>query len=96
MTLNGDCTTDATILVPNGFTLDGAGNTITAVDPPLRPERHSNRFGGTAIVEENDISSNYYTPRSFVFCGLSMFDSDGVRASQNHYANNERNVCVFR
>jgi len=33
MTLDGDCTTDATILVPNGFTLDGAGYTITAEDP---------------------------------------------------------------
>ncbi len=33
MTLVADCETDHTILVPNGFTLDGAGNTITAVDP---------------------------------------------------------------
>lgn len=221
MTLDGDCTTDATILVPNGFTLDGAGHTITAVDPAgghfLGPvvrnagatahvtnltvttsnlsnvcDDGANRlrgimfegasgtiahnqvlninqgasgcqegnaievrnapfdaggtdvlvwisgntvtnyqktgivangsvaatiignvvmgagpinyiaqngiqigFGGTAIVKENDISGNYYTPKSFVSCGLLMFDSDGVRASQNHYANNERNVCVF-
>ncbi|MBI2368646.1 MAG: right-handed parallel beta-helix repeat-containing protein [Deltaproteobacteria bacterium] len=34
MTLDADCTTDATILVPDGFTLDGASHTITAVDPP--------------------------------------------------------------
>lgn len=34
MTLDGDCTTDATIVVPDGWTLDGAGYTITAVDPP--------------------------------------------------------------
>ena len=33
MKLSADCTTDATILIPEGFTLDGAGNTITAVDP---------------------------------------------------------------
>jgi parallel beta helix pectate lyase-like protein len=33
MTLLADCETDHTILVPNGFTLNGAGNTITAVDP---------------------------------------------------------------
>lgn len=33
MTLNGDCETSTTILVPDGKTLDGAGNTITAVDP---------------------------------------------------------------
>jgi parallel beta-helix repeat protein len=31
--LNGDCTTSTSIIVPNGFTLDGAGHTITAVDP---------------------------------------------------------------
>ncbi len=31
--LQNDCTTDQTILVPTGMTLDGAGNTITAVDP---------------------------------------------------------------
>ena len=33
MTLNGDCTTDETILIPDGYTLDGNGHTITAVDP---------------------------------------------------------------
>ena len=33
MTLLGDCATDHTILVPNGFTLEGGGHSITAVDP---------------------------------------------------------------
>jgi hypothetical protein len=33
MTLDADCATDATITIPDGFTLDGAGHTITAVDP---------------------------------------------------------------
>ena len=33
MTLDADCTTDATILILDGFTLDGDGHTITAVDP---------------------------------------------------------------
>src|ERR1044072_2611888 len=33
MTLDADCTTDASIIIPAGFTLDGAGHTITAVDP---------------------------------------------------------------
>ncbi len=32
--LAGDCMTDETILVPDGYTLNGAGYTITAVDPP--------------------------------------------------------------
>jgi hypothetical protein len=34
MKLTADCTTDETIFVPGGFTLDGQGHTITAVDPP--------------------------------------------------------------
>jgi parallel beta-helix repeat protein len=32
-TLLGDCTTDHTLFVPNGYTFDGDGHTITAVDP---------------------------------------------------------------
>lgn len=33
MTLQNDCTTDQTILIPDGFTLDGNDHTITAIDP---------------------------------------------------------------
>ena len=33
MTLTGSCTTTSSIIIPNGFTLDGAGYTITAMDP---------------------------------------------------------------
>lgn len=33
MTLDASCSTDATLLVPDGYTLDGNGHTITAVDP---------------------------------------------------------------
>jgi hypothetical protein len=32
--LRADCTTDATLLIPDGFTLDGRGHRITARDPP--------------------------------------------------------------
>lgn len=32
--LRADCTTDATLLVPDGVTLDGRGHRITAHDPP--------------------------------------------------------------
>ena len=33
MTLSGPCTTDSPIVIPDGHTLDGAGYTITGVDP---------------------------------------------------------------
>jgi len=34
MTLTANITTDTTIVVPDGYTLDGKGFTITAVDGP--------------------------------------------------------------
>lgn len=33
MRLDADCTTDTTIVIPDGFTLDGRNKTITAIDP---------------------------------------------------------------
>jgi hypothetical protein len=32
--LAADCTTDATLLIPEDYTFDGKGHTVTAVDPP--------------------------------------------------------------
>jgi hypothetical protein len=46
MTLDGDCTTDSTIFILDGFTLDGAGYTITAVDPP------ADHFRGAVVANE--------------------------------------------
>jgi len=51
MRLNADCTTDATIVIPNGMTLDGRGKTITAVDPV------AGHFLG-AIVKNGGASAN--------------------------------------
>src|SRR5688572_20267038 len=34
MRLVADCTTDSSIIIPDGMTLDGGQHTITAVDPP--------------------------------------------------------------
>src|SRR5438309_258759 len=51
MTLLANCTTDSTILVPNGFTLDGNGNTITAVDPA------GDHFRG-AVVKNGGTTAN--------------------------------------
>jgi hypothetical protein len=51
ITLQGDCTTDATIPVPDGATLDGNGYSITAVDPP------GGHFLG-AVVRNAGLSAN--------------------------------------
>ncbi|KKT33608.1 MAG: hypothetical protein UW21_C0010G0004 [Candidatus Woesebacteria bacterium GW2011_GWB1_44_11b] len=46
MTLDSDCITDETILVPDSYTLDGAGYTITATDPAL------GHFTGAVVKNE--------------------------------------------
>lgn len=48
MTLDASCTTDSSIVVPDGFTLDGAGFTITAVDPP------GGHFTGAIVTNGGD------------------------------------------
>lgn len=48
MTLDADCTTDTTILIPDGFTLDGNDKTITAIDPA------NGRFDGSVIKNAGD------------------------------------------
>lgn len=52
-------------------------------------------FGATALVQDNDISGNDYTPSSFVACGLLMFDGNGVKQKSNALTGNERDVCNF-
>lgn len=44
MSLDAPCTTDETIVVPGGVTLDGDGHAITAVDPP------SGHFRGAVVA----------------------------------------------
>jgi hypothetical protein len=46
MTLVADCTTTESIFIPDGFTLNGAHHTITAVDPP------SSHFVGGVVTNE--------------------------------------------
>jgi len=219
MTLLADCTTDASILVPNGYTLEGAGHTITAVNPPapahftgavvtnagasasvrnlvvtadhlatvcdafpaalagirldgasgaitgdtvtgLQQGAHGDgcqegnaievrntaggptpsvsvtgntassyqktgvlvkgavsavvtrntitgygpvdfiaqngiqvSFGATALVADNTISDNFYTPKSVEACGLLIYQAGGVKVGKNTFSGNEKNLC---
>jgi len=51
MTLLNDCTTDETIPVPDGYTLDGNGHTITAVDPS------GDNFLGAVVANDGTTAS---------------------------------------
>ena len=52
MTLVANCTTDTTIVVPDGYTLDGNGHKITAVDRPTGAS-----FDG-AVVQNDGAAMN--------------------------------------
>jgi hypothetical protein len=49
--LTGDCTTDTTLLIPDGVTLDGRGFSITAVDPP------NGHFTGAIVMNAGGTAS---------------------------------------
>jgi predicted extracellular nuclease len=54
MTLLTDCITDDTIHIPNGWTLDGDGHTITGVDPEDDPE--NDHFVGAVVANAGAVA----------------------------------------
>lgn len=70
MTLDGNCTTDQTIYVPDGWTLDGDGYTITAVDPAGFP------FVGAVIA--NAGAEAHVTDVTVTASGLANACHDGA------------------
>ena len=51
MTLRSDCVTNASILIPNGTTLDGSNHTIKAIDPP------GNTFHGGGVQNAGAVAN---------------------------------------
>jgi parallel beta helix pectate lyase-like protein len=49
--------------------------------------------GATAVVKGNTVTGNWYTPRSFVACGLLFFQAGGVKQQGNTLSANEVNLC---
>lgn len=52
-------------------------------------------FGGSAVVRDNIVSDNDYTPPDVISCGVLLFQAAGVKVQQNTYVDNERNMCNF-
>lgn len=63
MTLDDDCTTSAPIVIPDGFTLDGAGHTIQGVDPA------GDHFRGAVVT--NGGATAHVTRLSVTVSGLA-------------------------
>lgn len=89
--------------IKNGITANGSvaatitNNVVTGAGPVGVPLAAQNGiqvgFGATAIVEGNVISGNFYTPDTWLACGLLVYDADGVRMSRNFFSGNKRNLC---
>ena len=67
ITLTGDCDTTATLTIPNGVTLNGAGHTITAHDvtpgtPSIDGAVLTNAAGATSMSIENLTIMGNFTP----------------------------------
>ena len=52
-------------------------------------------FGATALVRDNTVTGNWYTPESYVSCGLLFFEAEGVKQQSNTLDANERNLCNY-
>jgi hypothetical protein len=50
-------------------------------------------FGASGTVTGNEVSDNYYTPKSYTACGLLFYQAAGVKQSSNTFSGNEINIC---
>ena len=50
-------------------------------------------YGASALVSGNAVSGNWYTPKSFVACGILFYDAGGVKQMSNNLFGNETNLC---
>ncbi|MFW6075073.1 MAG: right-handed parallel beta-helix repeat-containing protein [Chloroflexota bacterium] len=76
MELDGDCTTTETILIPDGFTFDGNGHTITAVDPD------GSYFKGAVVTNEGStaaVKDVHITTEDLSSCGSSNDGGEDTR-----------------
>lgn len=91
----------------NGITANEAGtfvrvadNKVTGRGPIASGDAAQNGvqlgFGAHGSVTNNTISNNYYTPTSFVACGLLYFQAGGGLGltKTNRFSDNEQNVCT--
>jgi nitrous oxidase accessory protein NosD len=52
-------------------------------------------YGATALVRENTVSGNWYSPPDTIACGLLLYQANGVKIQANTLFDNEVNFCNF-
>lgn len=75
MLLVDDCTTDETIYVPDGVTLDGGGHTITAVDPTALDPLAGGFLG--AVVRNDPTGDEMHVTNLVIRADLTVDQCDG-------------------
>ena len=87
-----------------GIIVRGAGSSADILDNEVRGLGPVNfiaqngiqiSFGGSAVVRDNSVSKNDYTPPGTTSCGILLFDAAGAKVQQNTYRDNETNLCNF-
>jgi hypothetical protein len=86
----------------NGVAVDGTGTAVNVEDNVVTGQGMIDWIGqngiqisrgATALVAGNTVSGNWYTPKSYVACGLLFFDAGGVKQHDNTLFGNEINLC---
>ena len=85
ITVNG---TGSTAKITN-TTVTGVGQTAVIAQNGIQVSR-----GAQATISTSTMRDNYYTPKTFVACGLLIFDAAGVNDDTNVYLNNEKDKCT--
>jgi hypothetical protein len=80
----------------------GTGTSVSALDNTVTGQGQIDYIaqngiqvsgGATALIKGNSVSGNWYTPKSFVACGLLFFDAAGVKQQGNNLFGNEIDLC---
>jgi hypothetical protein len=102
----GHATIDKVIVTgyqKNGITVDNAGSTgkitnttVTGHGPTAVIAQNGIQVsrGAAATISTSTIRDHNYTPKSFVACGLLIFNAAGVNDANNVYLNNEKDKCT--
>lgn len=88
----------------NGVVVSGPGTAVQVLNNTVTGQGQINYIAqngieiasnATASVKGNTITGNWYTPKSYVACGLLFYQANGVKQQANNLSGNEVNLCNF-
>lgn len=86
----------------NGVVVSGPGTAVQVLNNTVTGQGQINYIaqngieiasGATAQVKGNTVAGNWYTPKSYVACGLLLYGAGGVKQQGNTLSANEVNLC---